>query len=463
MNRTEKLRITLILLSTLTNICAQQLPTVAVLYFEARGVSNYEAATLTDRLATELGNTDAVTLVERQQLDRILQEQGLQQSGCTSMECVAEVGQLLGVEYMISGSVNKLGNTFTVEAKMFSITTGENVKTVSKTSRGEIDELIPLMEDVAWELVGLDKRKLETVAVLDFEGRGISQLEAATLTDRFTSSLGNTEAVLLVARQEMNEILDEQGFKQKEGCTSVECAAEVGALLGVKNIVNGAVGKIGETYTIDAQMIAVATGATIKTVNKTYRGEVDGLITEIEVLAWEMVSLDPPQELLEQRGSIPGGYAQTRSKVKTRTRAKAALRSVILPGAGQFYSGKPIAGLIWLGGEAALLGMLYTSIDAFNGYQTNYNNNMDLYRNTTNADLIAQYKAAARQNMADLTDARKQALVYGVGAASLWLLNLAHAYITGPDGTDVTMDQPFQLVYGRQTNSIQMRWEIALD
>ncbi len=72
-----------------------------------------------------------------------------------------------------------------------------------------------------------------TVAVLDFEGRGISKLEAATLTDRLSSELANTEAVILVERGQMSEILDEQGFQQS-GCTSAECAAEVGALLGVK-------------------------------------------------------------------------------------------------------------------------------------------------------------------------------------------------------------------------------------
>ena len=80
-----------------------------------------------------------------------------------------------------------------------------------------------------------------TVAVLDFEGRGISKLEAATLTDRLSSELANTNAVILVERGQMSEILNEQGFQQS-GCTSAECAAEVGALLGVKNMISGAFG-----------------------------------------------------------------------------------------------------------------------------------------------------------------------------------------------------------------------------
>ena len=54
-----------------------------------------------------------------------------------------------------------------------------------------------------------------TLAVLDFEPRGINTLEAATLTDRFTSEIGKTEAMLLVYRTMVEEILKEQGFQQE--------------------------------------------------------------------------------------------------------------------------------------------------------------------------------------------------------------------------------------------------------
>ena len=139
-----------------------------------------------------------------------------------------------------------------------------------------------------------------TVAVLDFEGRGISKLEAATLTDRLSSELANTNAVILVERGQMSEILNEQGFQQS-GCTSAECAAEVGALLGVKNMISGSFGKLGNTYTIDGKMFSVESGATIKTVSKSYKGEIDGLITEIEILAWEILGLTAPEHLIAKQ------------------------------------------------------------------------------------------------------------------------------------------------------------------
>ena len=151
---------------------------------------------------------------------------------------------------------------------------------------------------LAFQLSAQTSEGKQTVALLEFEGRGISQLEAKTLTDRLMSEMVNTDAVIMVERNQMDEILNEQGFQQS-GCTSSECAAEVGALLGVQNMVSGAFGKLGNSYTIDAKMFSVETGATIRTVSKTYKGPVDNLLTVIEVVGWEIVGLKAPQDKLD--------------------------------------------------------------------------------------------------------------------------------------------------------------------
>ena len=72
------------------------LRTVAILDFEGKGINLQEVQTLTERMRTEIGNTNAVRLIERKAIENIMAEQGLAQSGCVSDECAAEVGQLLG-------------------------------------------------------------------------------------------------------------------------------------------------------------------------------------------------------------------------------------------------------------------------------------------------------------------------------------------------------------------------------
>ena len=173
----------------------------------------------------------------------------------------------------------------------------------------------------------------QTVAILDFEGRGINQMEAATLTDRLMSEMVNTNAVILVERNQMNEILQEQGLQQS-GCTSSECAAEVGALLGVQNMVSGSFGKLGNTYTVDAKMFSVETGATIRSSSKTHKGDVDGLLVIIEVVAWELVGLQPPADLLARAGGDEVVAAPAAPKKPMSKGSKRLMWTVLLLGGG---------------------------------------------------------------------------------------------------------------------------------
>ena len=92
---------------------------------------------------------------------------------------------------------------------------------------------------------GLKEGK-STAAVLDFEGSGITIQESQVLTQRLGSELVQTKALIMVERNQMSEIMDEQGFQQS-GCTSAECAAEIGLLLGVKKMITGSFGKLGNT------------------------------------------------------------------------------------------------------------------------------------------------------------------------------------------------------------------------
>jgi len=450
-------------------IAQESKPSVAVLDFEARGIPDYEAETLTERLRTEIATTRAVRLVDRKLLQKILEEQGLQQSGCTTDECVAEVGQLLGAQFMINGSVGKIGDSYAIDAKMVSVTTGVAVRSKSVSYEGEIAGLLTEMEILAWEIVGITapqrlliKRGGEgvsekiTVAVLDFDPRGISTLEAQTLTDRFAAELNNTEQVILVDRRAMNEVLDEQGF-EAESCTSEECAAEVGALLGVKYMVNGSVGKIGDTFTIDAKMFFVATGVAERTRSKTYAGPVDGLITEIELLAWDLMDLDPPRRLTNKQ---IGGISQP----KQRTRFGALMRSTMVPGLGQFYSDKKLWGWIWIGSEALIGTVAYMKFSEYQKANSEYISLLDQYNLSENPTEIADLKIQAQDQHAKMNSANEMMtnMLYAVG--TIWVSNMIHAYLTGPNPmADNNDHQLIQLVYDPVTQQPKIELSIQLE
>ena len=451
---------------TLWGQAVQRNQTVAVLDFEGQGVSKGEVQTLTERLRTEIGNTNHVRLIERKAVEKIMAEQGFQQSGCTSDECAAEVGQLLGVQFMIGGSIGKMGKTFTIDAKIFSVETGETIQTKSATHDGDISGLLTEMEILAWEVLGLPvpprlklKRTgdeaIKTVAVLDFEGRGITLQEAKTLTDRFATSLSGTKKVILVERGTVVEVLEEQGFETGD-CTSDECAAEIGAMLGVESMISGAIGKLGNTYTIDAKMFSVATGAAENMKSITYSGLVDGLITEIEILAWQILDLRPPRNLMSRRGGGPSVAASSGPKYKTK--GGATLRSFFVPGLGQVYGGRKVMGFGILVLESALIGMAAKSNSDYTAAQTNYNAKLLQYQSSTEPSAIAQLKQEVSVARTDMTSASDQLMIFSAAAGGLWLLNTIHALIVEPKD-DMANIPSFRIAYDPQTNGGQMRWE----
>jgi len=135
-------------------IVQQTLKRIAVLDLQGAGVEATAAQTLTDRLRSRLVNTGAFHVLERDQMDEILTEQGFQQSGCVSDECLVEIGRLVGVEQMIGGSIGKIGSTYTLDLRIIDVTTGRIIKTVSDDYRGDADGLLGILGRAAQKIAG---------------------------------------------------------------------------------------------------------------------------------------------------------------------------------------------------------------------------------------------------------------------------------------------------------------------
>lgn len=138
-----------------TTLFSQDKTPVAVLDLEGKGISALEAATLTDRLRSEMVSVGVFQVVERGQMEEILNEQGFQQTGCTSTECAVEIGKLLGVQAMCSGSIGKLGSVYTVDVRMFDVATGEISRVSSRDFEGGVEGLLGLIELVSKDLAGI--------------------------------------------------------------------------------------------------------------------------------------------------------------------------------------------------------------------------------------------------------------------------------------------------------------------
>ncbi len=118
------------------------------------GVTSGEIEVISDRLRGELFNTGKVNVMERDQMQEILKEQGFQQSGaCTNEACMVEMGQLLGVEQLITGSLGKVGSMFLVNLRVIDVKTAKIVKVVSVDIKGDLEEVVSQLPGIASQLV----------------------------------------------------------------------------------------------------------------------------------------------------------------------------------------------------------------------------------------------------------------------------------------------------------------------
>ncbi|MCK4579496.1 MAG: DUF2380 domain-containing protein [Candidatus Marinimicrobia bacterium] len=116
-----------------------------------------------------------------------------------------------------------------------------------------------------------------SLAILDFKGEGVSEQEARILTNRLGTYLVQSGVYRIIEREEIQKILLEQNF-QLTGCTTNECAVEIGQLVNAQQMLAGTFGKLGSTYTIDMRIIDVATGDILRTTSVDIRGEIDQVL-----------------------------------------------------------------------------------------------------------------------------------------------------------------------------------------
>jgi TolB-like protein len=133
-------------------------------------------------------------------------------------------------------------------------------------------------------------QKKMTIAVLNFEGHGVNPEEAASLSDVFQGVMVESQQFTVVDRNRIKSILEEQGFQQSEACSQVECIVQVGKILKVEKMFAGSIGKVGNRYTINIQVIDVQTAQILSSKPRQHEGAIEDLASDvIPDIAREMI------------------------------------------------------------------------------------------------------------------------------------------------------------------------------
>lgn len=124
-------------------VWARPLPNIAVLAFTGdKTVSSEQLQFITGKFSAYLVESETFTVLDRSRMDDILKEQGFQQSGaCNNSECRVQVGQLLGVDNLVAGSLVRFGNEYAFRIEYLDVSSGRIIKTIEFEKTGELQDV----------------------------------------------------------------------------------------------------------------------------------------------------------------------------------------------------------------------------------------------------------------------------------------------------------------------------------
>ena len=143
------------------------------------------------------------------------------------------------------------------------------------------------------------EQNVYTIAVLDLEPIGVSQVEARVLSDKLRSDITqivNSNKYIkagiakykVIERTQIEKIFDQYNI-QNTGCVSDSCAIEFGKMLQVDRIVIGSLGLVGNTYLVTPRIVNVETGNTVGSTSQQVRGTIDDVVNLIKIVANELL------------------------------------------------------------------------------------------------------------------------------------------------------------------------------
>jgi TolB-like protein len=135
---------------------------VLPLNIQDTAVEQDDAELLAQILATEIANTHRYEVLPRTTtINDVIKEQEIQRSGLTDRETMAAIGAATNAQYVLAGTITKLGSMNLFDAKILHIGTGVQVVGKDQEYRNLVDG-IEIMRQLARDLTGITEETART-------------------------------------------------------------------------------------------------------------------------------------------------------------------------------------------------------------------------------------------------------------------------------------------------------------
>jgi TolB-like protein len=138
--------------------------TIGVMEFKAVDVPRGQVDVIADFVAGHISRLGDVHVISKMDIVSMLNlEKQKRLAGCTDKECVSEIAGALGMPWMVTGGVTRMGGTFLVSIKLVDV---RNAVVVSRSARrieGDLEDVLEELPEATQELFdrgGIEGRRL---------------------------------------------------------------------------------------------------------------------------------------------------------------------------------------------------------------------------------------------------------------------------------------------------------------
>ena len=130
-------------------------PTLVVAPLRTIGVDSNAGQIVSEQVRALIGADGSFTLVSPEEMDALDDELARQLSGgCAESSCITQIGGALGAQFLISGSLGKMGETYVLNLKLIDIETASAKRTAKPVMKPSLDEIATSTELAVNQLLG---------------------------------------------------------------------------------------------------------------------------------------------------------------------------------------------------------------------------------------------------------------------------------------------------------------------
>ncbi len=257
----------------------------------------------------------------------------------------------------------------------------------------------------------------------------INQFDKSLLADVDEYLESNFDNTFINIDSTMDMIFDSLDQDKNPASLYMDDIKNLGNVHNVNFILVNRIKNLDDRLIVEGMLFNTRSGGLIHRRKINVKNYDDGYINEFSILIGSAVN-QIKQEWEQEREKIL--FLDPQDITYEKTPLGAALRSFIIPGWGQIYSGKPISAGLWATLELSLSIAFISSYGMYDSSSKSFLKNQKLYDQTDDEIEIANYRNKAEKNWDQHVFYSRLAIALATATTTSWISNSVHAWVFGP-------------------------------